>query len=97
MNQGAWWATVHGVAKSRTRLSNLTSLQAKQSKLKQTKILTKPFYPKKFTLEIYLYQICMYKCIYKNIPVLPDHLTHLLKNLYADQEATVLTGHGTMD
>ena len=22
MNGGAWWATVHGVAKSRTRLSN---------------------------------------------------------------------------
>ena len=26
MDGGAWWATVHGVAKSRTRLSNLTSL-----------------------------------------------------------------------
>ena len=24
MAGGAWWATVHGVAKSRTRLSNLT-------------------------------------------------------------------------
>ena len=28
---------------------------------------------------------------------IPDHLTCLLKNLYADQEATVRTGHGTMD
>ena len=28
---------------------------------------------------------------------LPDHLTCLLKNLYADQEATVRTGHGTTD
>ena len=28
---------------------------------------------------------------------LPDHLTHLLKNLYAGQEATVRTGHGTTD
>ena len=28
---------------------------------------------------------------------LPDHLTCLLKNLYAGQEATVRTGHGTMD
>ena len=27
---------------------------------------------------------------------IPDHLTCLLKNLYADQEATVRTGHGTM-
>ena len=27
----------------------------------------------------------------------PDHLTCLLRNLYAGQEATVPTGHGTMD
>ena len=26
-----------------------------------------------------------------------DHLTCLLRNLYVDQEATVRTGHGTMD
>ena len=26
---------------------------------------------------------------------IPDHLTHLLKNLHAGQEATVRTGHGT--
>ena len=28
---------------------------------------------------------------------LPDHLTCYLRNLYAGQEATVRTGHGTMD
>ena len=28
---------------------------------------------------------------------IPDHLTNLLKNLYAGQEATVRTGHGTKD
>ena len=28
---------------------------------------------------------------------LPDHLTCLLRNLYADQEAIVTTGHGTTD
>ena len=28
---------------------------------------------------------------------IPGHLTHLLRNQYADQEATVRTGHGTMD
>ena len=28
---------------------------------------------------------------------LPDHLTCLLSNLYAGQEATVRTGHGTTD
>ena len=27
----------------------------------------------------------------------PDHLTCLLRNLYADQEATVRTGHGMTD
>ena len=29
--------------------------------------------------------------------VIPDHLTSLLRNLYAGQEATVRTGHGTTD
>ena len=28
---------------------------------------------------------------------IPDHLTHLLRNLYVGQEATVRTGHGTTD
>jgi len=28
---------------------------------------------------------------------IPDHLTCLLRNLYADQEATLRPGHGTTD
>ena len=28
---------------------------------------------------------------------IPDHLTYFLRNLYAGQEATVKTGHGTTD
>ena len=28
---------------------------------------------------------------------IPDHLTYLLRNLHAGQEATVSTGHGTTD
>ena len=28
---------------------------------------------------------------------IPDHLTFLFRNLYADQEATVRTGHGTTE
>ena len=28
---------------------------------------------------------------------IPDHLTCLLRNLFTDQEATVRTGHGTMN
>ena len=34
--------------------------------------------------------------ILKNMGI-PDHLTCLLRNLYAGQEATVRTGHGTTD
>ena len=33
MEGGAWWATVHGVTKSRTRLSNFTSLHCIPSTL----------------------------------------------------------------
>ena len=28
---------------------------------------------------------------------IPEHLTYVLRNLYAGQEATVRTGHGTTD
>jgi len=28
---------------------------------------------------------------------IPDHMTWLLRNLYADQEGTVRIGHGTID
>ena len=28
---------------------------------------------------------------------IPDHLTYLLRNMYAGQEATVRTGHGTIE
>ena len=33
MEGGAWWATVHGVAKSRTRLSDFTSLSLSRTSL----------------------------------------------------------------
>ena len=33
----------------------------------------------------------------ENSERIPDHLTCLLRNLYAGQEATVRTGHGTTD
>ena len=35
MDGGAWWATVHGVAKSRTRLSNFTSMKGYSYQRKQ--------------------------------------------------------------
>ena len=59
MEGGAWWATVHRVAKSRTRLSDFTSVSIEMG--------------------------------------IPDPPTCLLRNLYAGQEATVRTGHGTTD
>ena len=31
------------------------------------------------------------------IKMSPDHLIYLLRNLYAGQEATIRTGHGTTD
>ena len=34
--------------------------------------------------------------IFKEMGI-PDHLTYLLRNLYVGQEATVRTGHRTMD
>ena len=34
--------------------------------------------------------------IFKEMEI-PDHLTYLLRNLFAGQEATVRTGHGTAD
>ena len=38
----------------------------------------------------------LYISILKEMRI-PDHLTCLLRNLYAGQEATVQTGHGTTD
>ena len=61
---------------------------------------------KRFQKNIYFYFIDYAKaltvCITTNWKTheevgIPDHLTCPLRNLYAGQEATVRTGHGTMD
>ena len=51
-----------------------------------------------------LYWLCQSLCVDHNKlwkilkeMRIPDHLTYLLRNLYAGQEATVRTGHGTTD
>ena len=52
---------------------------------------------------ISLYEVCplllMFNKLWKILKEMgvPDHLTSLLRNLYAGQEATVRTGHGTTD
>ena len=80
MEGGAWWATVHGVAKSRTRLSEFTSLH-----------FCFIDYAKAFDCVDHnkLWKIL------KEMGI-PDHLTCLLRSLYVDREATVRTGYGTM-
>ena len=40
---------------------------------------------------------CATSDLWKILKEMPDHLTCLLRNLYAGQEATVRTGHGTTD
>ena len=81
MDKGAWQARVHGVSKSWTA--------------------------KEFQKNIYFCFIDYAKAfdcvdhnqlwkILKEIGI-PDTLTCLLRNLYAGQEATVRTGHGTTD
>ena len=79
MDGGAWWATVHRVAKSRTRLSHFTSLHF--CFIDYAKVFDCVDHNK------------LWK-ILKEIGI-PDHLTCLLGNLYAGQEATIRTGHGT--
>ena len=44
---------------------------------------------------LYVYHNKLWK-IHQQMKI-PDHLTCLLRNLYAGQEATVRTGHGTTD
>ena len=61
----------------------------KQEISRKTSISTLLTMPKPLTVRI----IANWK-ILKEMGI-PDHLTCLLRNLYADQEATVRTGHGT--
>ena len=41
--------------------------------------------------------MCDHNKLWKILKEIPDHLTYLLRNLYAGQKATVRTGYGTMD
>ena len=63
----------------------------KQESSKKTSISALLTMPKTLTV-----WITMNWTILKEMGI-PDHLTCLLRNLYADQETTVRTGHGTTD
>ena len=61
------------------------------------RIMEKERVPEKHLL--LLYWLCQSLWLWKILKEvgIPDHLTCLLRNLYAGQEATVRTGHGTTD
>ena len=99
MVRGAWWDTVHGVPKSQTWLKQLSTQIANIRWIIEK--------ARKFQENIYFRFIDYAKAfdcvdhnelwkILKETGV-PDYQTCLLRNLYAGQEATVRTGHGTID
>ena len=65
----------------------------KQESFRKTSISALLIMPKPLTVWI---TINCGKLILKEMGI-PDHLTSFLRNLYAGQEATVRTGHGTTD
>ena len=71
---------------TRDQISNICWIIEKQESSRKTSISDLLTMPKPLT---------MWK-ILKEMGI-PDHLTCLLRNLYAGQEATVRTGHGQTD
>ena len=53
--------------------------------------------PKPLTVIYCYYSTINHGKFFKRWELIPDHLTCLLRNLYAGQEATVRTGHETTD
>ena len=72
------------------KLPTYTGSSKKQESSRKTSISALLTMPKPFVWTTILWKIL------KEMGI-PDHLTCLLRNLYADQEATVRTGHGTTD
>ena len=90
---GAWWAAIYGVAQSPTRLSSSSSWI-----IEKTREFQKNIY---FCFIDYAraFDCVDHNKLWKILKEMgiPDHLTCLLRNLYAGQEATVRTGDGTTD
>ena len=77
---------------TRDQVANIAGSSKKQESSRKTSISALLTMPKPLTVWI---TIKMLK-ILKEMGI-PDHLTCLLRNLYAGQDATVRTGHGTTD
>ena len=73
------------------KLSTSNGSKKKQKKSRKTSTSASLTTPKPLTV-----LITTNRTILKEMEIL-DHLTYILKNLYAGQEATVRTGHGTTD
>ena len=82
-----------GFRKGRGTRSNCQHLldHGKRKSSRKTTISALLTMPKPFTV----YHNTLWKILQEM--GIPDHLTYLLRNLYAGQEATVRTGHGTTD
>ena len=77
---------------TRDQIANIRWIIKKARKLQKNVYFCFIVYAKTFE---WVYHNKLWK-ILKEMRI-PDHLTSLLRNLYAVQEATVRTGHGTTD
>ena len=71
-----------------------TSVRSQKKQESSRRTSTSPLLTKPKPLTVWITINC--RKFLKEVGI-PDHLTCLLRNLYADQEATVRTGHGTTD
>ena len=69
-----------------------TSVRSQKKQESSRRTSTSPLLTKPKPLTVWITINC--RKFLKEVGI-PDHLTCLLRNLYADQEATVRTGHGT--
>ena len=77
--------------KPELKLPTFVGLQKKQESSRKTSISALLTMPKPLTVWVTIHWKILQEM------GIPDHLTYLLRNLYAGQEATVRTGHGTTD
>ena len=87
-----WFLLISGQIRSRDQIANIHWIIKKASEFQKNIYVCFTDYTKAFD---YVDHNKLWK-ILKEMGI-SDHLTRLLTNLYASQEATVRTGHGTTD